>query len=131
MIKKTMRIHLTGPSIVRHSTQDCNIDGYCILARTTLFVKVWAIGRDTNNWNNPLEFQPERFLNKEGVSPLDLKGQNFELLSFGVGRRSCPSVSLALHIIHTAPANMIPCFECKVGEEGNESVDMKEGPGMA
>ncbi|OIW12135.1 hypothetical protein TanjilG_02356 [Lupinus angustifolius] len=130
IIKETMRIHPTGPLIVRQSTEDCNIDGYCIPARTTLFVNVWAIGRDTNNWNDPLEFQPERFLNKEGVSPY-LKGQNFELLSFGAGRRSCPGASLALHIIHTALAGMIQCFEWKVGKEGNETVDMEEGPGMA
>lgn len=131
IIKETMRLHPTGPLIVRQSTEDCNIDGYYIPASTTVFVNVWAIGRDPNYWKNPLEFQPERFLNEEGLSPLDLKGQHFELLSFGAGRRSCPGASLALQIIHTTLAGMIQCFEWKVGEEGNETVDMEEGPGMA
>ncbi|TKY53285.1 3,9-dihydroxypterocarpan 6A-monooxygenase [Spatholobus suberectus] len=131
IMKETMRLHPTGPLIVRQSTEDCNINGYDIPARTTVFVNVWAIGRDPNYWENPLEFQPERFLNEEGQSPLDLKGQHFELLSFGVGRRSCPGASLALQIIPTTLAGMIQCFEWKVGEEEDGMVDMEEGPGMA
>ncbi|XP_061365239.1 cytochrome P450 93A3-like [Gastrolobium bilobum] len=130
IIKETMRLHPTGPLIVRQSTEDCNVNGYYIPARTTVFVNVWAIGRDPNYWKNPLVFQPERFIDKEGLSPLDLKGQNFELLSFGAGRRSCPGASLALQIIPTTLASMIQCFEWKVGE-GNGIVDLEEGPGMA
>lgn len=131
IIKETMRLHPTGPLIVRQSTEDCNVDGYYIPARTTVFINVWAIGRDPNYWENPLEFQPERFLNEEGQSPLDLKGQHFELLSFGAGKRSCPGAALALHVIPTTLAGMIQCFEWKVGEEWNGTVDMVEGPGMA
>ncbi|XP_027367418.1 cytochrome P450 93A3-like [Abrus precatorius] len=131
IVKETMRLHPTGPLLVRQSTEDCNVDGYHIPARTTVFVNVWALGRDTNYWENPLEFKPERFLNEEGQSPLDLKGQHFELLSFGAGRRSCPGASLALQIIPTTLAAMIQCFEWKVGEEGNGTVDMEEGPGLA
>ena len=73
-------------------------------------------------------------MNKKGQSELDLKGQNFELLSFGAGRRTCPGASLALQIIPTTLAAMIQCFEWKVGDgcEGNcEVVDMDEAPGMA
>lgn len=131
IVKETMRLHPTGPLIVRQSTQDCNIKGYDIPAKTTLFVNVWAIGRDPKYWENPLEFQPKRFLNEEGQSTMDLKGQQFELLCFGAGKRSCPGASLALQIIYTTLACMIQCFEWKVGEEGNGIVDMDEGPGMA
>ncbi|RDX61067.1 3,9-dihydroxypterocarpan 6A-monooxygenase, partial [Mucuna pruriens] len=131
IVKETMRLHPTGPLIVRQSTEDCNVDGYDIPARATMFVNVWAIGRDPNYWESPLEFKPDRFLNEEGESPLDLKGQHFELLSFGAGRRSCPGASLALQIIPTTLAGMIQCFEWKVGEEGSGMVDMEEGPGMA
>ncbi|KAK7278852.1 hypothetical protein RJT34_23890 [Clitoria ternatea] len=131
IVKETMRLHPTGPLIVRQSTEDCNVNGYDIQARTTVFINVWAIGRDPNYWENPLEFQPERFMNEEGQSPLDLKAQNFELLSFGAGRRTCPGASLALQIIPTTLAGMIQCFQWKVGEDGNGMVHMEEGPGMA
>ncbi|KAL2326957.1 hypothetical protein Fmac_020384 [Flemingia macrophylla] len=131
IVKETMRLHPTGPLIARQTIEDCNINGYNIPANASVFVNVWAIGRDPNYWKNPLEFNPERFLDEEGQSPLDLKGQNFELLSFGAGKRSCPGASLALKIIPTTLAGMIQCFQWKVGEEGNEMVDMEEGPGMA
>ncbi|XP_020238203.1 cytochrome P450 93A3 [Cajanus cajan] len=131
IVKETMRLHPTGPLIGRQTTENCNINGYDIPARASVFVNIWAIGRDPNHWESPLEFKPERFLDEEGQSPLDLKGQNFELLSFGAGRRSCPGASLALQIIPTTLAGMIQCFEWKVGEDGNGMVDMEEGPGMA
>ncbi|KAK7345105.1 hypothetical protein VNO77_15553 [Canavalia gladiata] len=131
ILKETMRLHPSGPLIVRQSTEDCNVSGYDIPSRTTMFINVWAIGRDPEYWESPLEFKPERFLNEKGQSPLDLKGQHFELLLFGAGRRSCPGASLALQVIPATLAGMIQCFEWKVGEEGNETVDMEEGPGMA
>lgn len=131
IVKETMRLHPTGPLIGRQSTEDCKVKGYEIPAKTTVFVNVWAIGRDPKYWENPLEFKPERFLDEEGKSPLDLKGQHFELLSFGAGKRSCPGASLALQIVPTTLAGMIQCFEWKVGEDGKGVVDMEEGPGMA
>ena len=62
ILKETLRLHPTGPMIPRESTESCTINGYEIPARTRLFVNVWAINRDPNYWENPLEFRPERFL---------------------------------------------------------------------
>ncbi|KAL3022803.1 hypothetical protein AAZX31_04G034800 [Glycine max] len=46
------------------------------------------------------EFQPERFLSTH--KDMDVKGQDFELLSFGGGRRSCPGISFGLQMTHLA-----------------------------
>ncbi|KAF5473334.1 hypothetical protein F2P56_009952 [Juglans regia] len=133
IVKETLRLHPTGPLVVRECTEDCIIAGYEIPAKTRLFVNVWAIGRDPNHWENPLEFWPERFLNKEemGKSQLDVRGQHFHLLPFGTGRRSCPGATLALQVVQTTLAVMIQCFEWKVGDGGRGSVDMEEGPGIS
>ncbi|THG08608.1 cytochrome P450 93A3-like [Camellia sinensis] len=132
IVKETLRLHPTGPMIVRESSEDCTIMGYQIPAKTRLFVNVWAIGRDPNHWENPLEFQPERFVGEEGSgkSQLDVRGQHFHLLPFGSGRRGCPGTSLALQVVQTSLAAMIQCFEWKVGNGGNGTVDMEEGPGL-
>ncbi|KAA8517013.1 hypothetical protein F0562_017169 [Nyssa sinensis] len=132
IVKETLRLHPTGPLIVRESSEDCTIAGYKIPAKTRLFVNVWAIGRDPNHWDNPLEFQPERFVSEEGSgkSQLDVRGQHFHLLPFGSGRRGCPGTSLALQVIQTTLAAMIQCFEWKVGDGGNGTVDMEEGHGL-
>ncbi|XP_015582850.2 cytochrome P450 93A3 [Ricinus communis] len=131
VVKETLRLHPTGPLIVRESTETCAINGYEIPARTRLFVNVWALGRDPNHWDNPLEFSPERFMNAESntKSQLDVKGQHFHLLPFGSGRRGCPGTSLALQMVQSSLVAMIQCFEWKVNG-GNGTVDMEEGPGL-
>ncbi|KAI5671509.1 hypothetical protein M9H77_11873 [Catharanthus roseus] len=133
IVKETLRLHPTGPLIVRESTEDCIIGGYNIPAKTRLFVNVWAIGRDPNHWENPLEFHPERFLCEEGSgkSQMDVRGQHFQFLPFGSGRRGCPGTSLALQVVQTSLAAMIQCFEWKLsGNQENGKVDMEEGPGI-
>ncbi|CAN1303642.1 3,9-dihydroxypterocarpan 6A-monooxygenase [Linum perenne] len=118
VVKETLRLHPTGPLIVRESTEDCEIQGYNISARTRLFVNVWAIGRDPNHWEEPLEFRPERFI--------DGKGSHVEMLPFGSGKRGCPGTTLALHMVQTTLAVMVQCFEWKVDGD----VDMEEGVGL-
>lgn len=108
IVKETLRLH-SSPLIVRESTESCTINGYEIPPKTQLFVNVWAIGRDLNHWKNPLEFEPERFMGNKLKSG-DLRGQNFELLPFGSGRRSCPGTTLALLMVQTTLACMVQCF---------------------
>ncbi|KAI3472157.1 hypothetical protein Pfo_029645 [Paulownia fortunei] len=131
IVKETLRLHPTGPLIVRQSSKDCTIAGYHIPAKTRLFVNVWAIGRDPNHWEDALEFRPQRFLSEDGSvkGQLDVRGQHYHLLPFGSGRRGCPGTSLALQVVQATLAAMIQCFEWKV-EGGNGTVDMEEGPGI-
>ena len=49
---------------------------------------------------------PERFLG----SKLDVKGQDYELLPFGSGRRMCPGYSLGLKVIQVSLANLLHGF---------------------
>lgn len=133
IVKETLRLHPTGPIIARESNEDCTVNGYYIPAKTRLLVNVWAIGRDPNHWENPLEFYPERFLGNGIKSQMDVRGQYFEFLPFGSGRRGCPGTSLALQVVQTSLATMIQCFEWKLGNnkvQENGKVDMEEGLGL-
>ncbi|KAJ9672964.1 hypothetical protein PVL29_026292 [Vitis rotundifolia] len=91
------------------------------------------MGRDPNYWENPLEFSPSRFLNEDGSIKrgLDVKGQQFLLLPFGSGRRICPGASLTLQIVPSTIAAVIQCFDWKVGDGGNGSINMEEGHGSS
>ncbi|KAF7818981.1 cytochrome P450 93A3-like [Senna tora] len=121
VVKETLRLHPAGPLMVRESSGNCSIGGYYIPAKTRMFINVWALGRDPKYWDNPLEFQPERFvMSDEGKSgkndkkrEIDVRGQDYHLLPFGSGRRGCPAVSLALNVVQTSVAAMIQCFEWK------------------
>lgn len=126
IIKETLRLHPTGPLTIRESTEKCIIGGYEIPAKTRLFVNAWAIGRDAKYWDGPLEFKPERFIG--GAKNVDIRGQYFELLPFGSGRRMCPGTSLALQVVQTAVADLIQCFDWKVETGGK--VNMDEGIGL-
>ncbi|KAM6592859.1 hypothetical protein CsatA_000562 [Cannabis sativa] len=128
--KETLRLHPAGPLILRESTEDCTINGYYIPKKTRVYINSWAIGRDSKYWENPLEFNPKRFLSEDGsgnINHMDVRGQSFNLLPFGSGRRGCPGASLALLIIQTSIACMIQCFEWK---GFNGKVDLEEGPGL-
>ncbi|KAK7351675.1 hypothetical protein VNO77_11287 [Canavalia gladiata] len=110
VVKETLRLYPAAPlSGPREFTEDCNLGGYHIQAGTRFILNLWKLHRDPRVWPEPLEFQPERFLTThKGV---DVKGQHFELLPFGGGRRSCPGMSFALQIIHFALAAYLQAFE--------------------
>ncbi|KAJ4824754.1 hypothetical protein Tsubulata_032404 [Turnera subulata] len=131
IIKETLRLHPPVPMLPRKSIQDCQIAGYTIPADSMLLVNIWSIGRDPRYWENPLEFRPERFLpcnqeNKIGSS-MDIRGQHFELLPFGTGRRSCPGISLAMLQVPITVAATIQCFDWKIADD---KLDMTERPGL-
>nr|XP_043629503.1 cytochrome P450 CYP736A12-like [Erigeron canadensis] len=94
IIKETFRLYPTAPLLVpRASTKDVIINGYHIPKKTHVLVNFWAFGRDSNIWSETCDdFMPERFLDEE----IDLYGQDFELIPFGVGRRGCPGLKLGL-----------------------------------
>ncbi|KAF2284264.1 hypothetical protein GH714_020135 [Hevea brasiliensis] len=102
-------------------------DGFQIPPKTVVHVNVWAIGRDPEVWENPEEFCPERFINKS----IDLKGQNFELIPFGAGRRVCPGMVMGLTTVELALANLLYIFdwELPIGMS-NEDLDMEVQPGL-
>ncbi|KAM1553555.1 hypothetical protein EV2_006545 [Malus domestica] len=142
IIKETLRLHPPVPMIPRKSVQKCNIGNYVIPENTMLFVNAWAIGRDPKYWENPLHFYPERFLaplsgGGDGARALDLRGQHFQLLPFGTGRRICPGINLALQMLPALLGAMVQCFGWKVvgvnqkHMNGDEVLEMDERPGMA
>ncbi|OIV91716.1 hypothetical protein TanjilG_26569 [Lupinus angustifolius] len=139
IVKETFRLHPPLPVVKRKCVQECVVDNYTIPQGALILFNVWAVGRDPKYWNNPSEFRPERFLeNVEGEQGIDVKGQHFQLLPFGSGRRMCPGVSLATSGISTLLATLIQCFELNpVGPQGNvlkghdAKVSMEERPGLS
>ncbi|RZC82108.1 hypothetical protein C5167_044892 [Papaver somniferum] len=130
IFKEILRLHPPVPLLIRDSTQDCKVGGYDIPANTRLFVNVWSMNRNPKYWKDPLEFKPERFLANENTGEnYDVKGQHFEFLPFGTGRRGCPGMWLSLVEVPTVLAAMIQCFDWKT--VGNERmIDMSERFGL-
>ncbi|KAF7806019.1 cytochrome P450 71A26-like [Senna tora] len=130
VLKETLRLHPPIPLLFpRESMQDMKLKGYDIKAGTRVIVNAWAIGRDPAYWDNPQEFEPERFLN----SSVDYKGHDFQLIPFGAGRRGCPGIQFAMAINELVLANLVHQFDWtlpKHGEAAREALDMSETVGL-
>jgi Cytochrome P450 len=125
VIKETMRLHPPAPLLVpRESTTTTVIHGYEIPAKTKLIINAWAIGRDPQSWEAPEEFRPERFIGSE----VNFKGNHFQFIPFGAGRRMCPGLNFAMVTIELALANLLYRFDWRL--PGKE-LDMDEGVGIS
>ncbi|XWS37190.1 hypothetical protein CRYUN_Cryun19dG0021700 [Craigia yunnanensis] len=73
-------------------------------------------------------FLPGRFEN----NPIDFRGQNFEFIPFGVGRRGCPGISFGFTILEFIIANLLYWFDWKLPRNADcGSMDMTEDFGTA
>ncbi|KAM7517241.1 hypothetical protein LguiA_006824 [Lonicera macranthoides] len=129
VVKETMRLYPPAPLLVPHeNTESCVINGYEIGPKTLVFVNVWSIGRDPECWEKPEEFFPERFLN----STIDYKGQDFEFIPFGAGRRGCPGMDMGAKTVEIALANLLYSFDWELPAGTNkEDIETDSNPGLA
>lgn len=132
VIKETFRLHPSTPlSLPRMASDSCDINGYHIPKGATLLVNVWAISRDPNEWNNPLEFRPERFLPGGERPNADVRGNDFEVIPFGAGRRICAGMSLGLRMVQLLTATLAHAFEWELADGlMPEKLDMEEAYGL-
>ncbi|KAF8091765.1 hypothetical protein N665_0436s0028 [Sinapis alba] len=108
VIEETFRLHPPAPLLLpRLTMSDIKIQGYNIPKNTMIHVSTYAIGRDPKFWNSPEEFIPERFLD----TCINYKGQHFEFLPFGAGRRSCPGMALGITIVELGLLNVLYFFD--------------------
>ena len=124
VVKETMRLHPSLPLLLpRESRKKCEINGYEIPAKTRILVNAWAIGRDPRYWTDPESFIPERFLD----SFVDFKGNNFEYIPFGAGRRICAGMSFGVINVEFPLALLLYHFDWKLPNGmKQEDFDMTE-----
>lgn len=128
IIKETLRLHPSAPLLIpKESTEECQINGYTIPAKSKVFVNAWAIGRDPNHWVEPDTFHPERFLESE----IDFRGSDFEYIPFGAGRRICPGILFALPNVELPLAQLLYHFNWKLPNNMEPGeLDMEEAFGV-
>ncbi|XP_050387386.1 cytochrome P450 CYP82D47-like [Argentina anserina] len=127
IIKETLRLYPAAPLSVPHEArEDCTIGNYRVSAGTRIIFNISKIQREPNVWLDPCLFQPERFLTTH--KNIDVRGQNFELIPFGSGRRICPGISLALQVAQLTLAHLLHDFD--ITATSDEPVDMGESAGL-
>ncbi|KAE8772664.1 cytochrome P450 93A2-like [Hordeum vulgare] len=135
--KETLRLRPAAPIAHRQSTEEMVISaaggagGFTVPAGTAVFINLWSIARDPASWDAPLEFRPERFMAGGRNEALDPRGQHFQYLPFGSGRRGCPGMGLALQSVPAVVAALVQCFDWAVPGDGDDAkIDMEEADGL-
>ncbi|OWM74472.1 hypothetical protein CDL15_Pgr003975 [Punica granatum] len=127
VIKETFRLYPAAPlSAAREFTKDCTVGGYDIPAGSQLIVNLHKLHRDPRVWEDPDEFRPERFLTSH--KNIDVKGQHFELIPFGGGRRACPGLGHAIQMAQLTLASLLHAFD--ITTPSDAPVDMTGSPGL-
>ncbi|KAM0060379.1 putative cytochrome P450 [Helianthus debilis subsp. tardiflorus] len=129
VIKETLRLYPPAPLLVpRETIKDANVHGYQIKQKTLVYVNAWAIGRDPKSWDNPGEFLPERFM---ASCDIDFKGNDFELIPFGAGRRICPGMPIGVVMVELLLANLLHLFDWGLPDGmRKEDIDFDAMPGI-
>ncbi|XP_073101142.1 cytochrome P450 71A1-like [Elaeis guineensis] len=128
VVKEVLRLYPPGPLLIpRECMQDCKINGYDIPKKTRAYINAWAINRDSRYWQDAEVFMPERFKDND----IDYKGQHFQFLSFGSGRRICPGMSMGVLAVELALANLLYWFNWSLpAGMSKEDIDMEEQFGL-
>jgi flavonoid 3'-monooxygenase len=132
IIKEVFRLHPSTPlSLPRMADNECEINGCHIPKNATVLVNVWAIARDPTVWKDPLRFDPGRFLPGGSHAHVDVKGNDFELIPFGAGRRICPGMGLGLRMVQIMTAALIHSFDWGLPDgQTLDKLDMEEAFGV-
>ncbi|KAM3308536.1 premnaspirodiene oxygenase [Capsicum chacoense] len=128
VINETLRLHPPGNLLLRECRKETYIDGYTIPPKTRVLINTWALGRDSESWDDPDNFIPERFEN----SPVDYMGNYFEFIPFGSGRRICPGMQLGLANVKHPLARLLYHFDWALPYGAStEDLDMVAKTGLS
>lgn len=92
VISESMRLFPPAWSMSRTALEDDEIGGYAIPAGASLMVCPWLTHRDSRYWDNPMGFDPARFLDAEA----EAARHPFAYFPFGGGPRTCIGNNFAM-----------------------------------
>ncbi|GMH04066.1 hypothetical protein Nepgr_005905 [Nepenthes gracilis] len=116
---ETLRKHSPAPLVpLKYVHEDTQIGGYHIPAGSEIAVNIYGCNRDRNQWKDPSEWNPERFLG-EKYNPQDL----FKTMAFGAGRRACAGTLQAMLIMCLTVGRLVQSFQWRLGDGEEEDID--------
>ncbi|CAK9144587.1 unnamed protein product [Ilex paraguariensis] len=152
VVLEGLRRHPPGHFVLPHCvTEEVELEGYVVPKNATVNFMVAEMGWDSEVWDDPMGFKPERFLTAaataivtdeihgksskdggggEATATLDITGsraREIKMMPFGAGRRICPASGLALLHLEYFVANLIWYFKwAAAGGEDGDDVDLSE-----
>ena len=125
-ICETIRHASPVPLLGRKTLRNTKIKEYEIPQDTKILLNMWRVNNDPEEWNEPMVFDPDRFLHENGK----FRGWNTStsFYPFGAGIRSCLGQSLAKMNLLVVASNMLHYFHFDVPKESEKpSLDSEPG----
>jgi cytochrome P450 len=113
VIEESMRLYPPVYFIDRQNIEDDAFKGFEIQKNTTLLFSVHQIHRNEKNWENPTDFNPERFAESRSVSDF--------YFPFGAGPRKCVGNNFAIYEITLALHQLLKKYRI---EEVKEEIEI-------
>ena len=113
VVKETFRLHPPAPMTLPHTNpKPARVHGYDIPANSNVVVNIFAVSHDPASWEDPEQFNPDRFLNSDrDITTPKGRSTGFELLTFGSGRRGCVGMNLANFVVQLGLATLVQAFD--------------------
>ncbi|KAH8102293.1 cytochrome P450 [Cristinia sonorae] len=122
LVKEVFRFNPVAPLGLPHRVSEDDVyEGYFIPKGTMVLANIWQFLHDPEVYHDPMNFQPDRFLSKEGHLP----ERDPRELCFGYGRRLCPGVHLADVSVWTSCAMSLAVFDISPVVENGKVVEVK------
>ncbi|XP_050530833.1 cytochrome P450 4C1-like [Daktulosphaira vitifoliae] len=117
-IREVMRLYPTVPLIGRQIYEPLTIGEHVIMPGTSVMINTYALHRSKIYFDNPDEFDPDRFLadNKHDRHP-------FAFLPFSAGPRNCIGQRFAIIVLKIAVATILKSYKIR-------SLDCEEDLGL-
>lgn len=106
VLNESLRLCPPAAGVGRLALRDVEVDGYRIEAGSLVGVGIYAVHRDPDLWDRPLEFDPERF-SPENAKELD----RWQFVPFAGGPRACIGRHFAMLEATLALATLIRSHE--------------------
>ena len=112
-----MRIHPSAPIISRKIDEEIEVEGVVYPKNSTLVICILAMQRDERNWQDPLTFKPERFVNVDG------QRNPFAFVPFSGGPRNCIGQRFAMMELKLTLYHLLLNFEIVAFQKADELIE--------
>ncbi|PVH47644.1 hypothetical protein PAHAL_4G106200 [Panicum hallii] len=120
VFQETLRRHSPVPLLFpRFVHENTSLAGYDVPAGTEVIINVYACHMNEKDWDEPEEWEPERFLDGGSFS----SEKTHKTIAFGAGRRVCAGIMQATSIACTSIARFVQEFAWKLKEGDEDKVD--------
>lgn len=120
-LAEVKRFAVVMPLLLPHRTiANCRLASYEVPEDTLLFFNVWSACKDPQEWEQPHQFKPDRFLTAAG----DMNYRRLpSFLHFGAGDRKCPGQRLGTTANLLMLANLLR--KCRVTAAPGSEIDLE------